>query len=132
MTAKEILAEIKPLGSESYKRVLMNNHGVKEPCFGVKISELKKIPRCRSVTRLMEPAQTLDDNHAKAGNQQRYSPVSISLFEHTIGFARNHGHFPRESGLSNSRISWEIPHGVQKMRCSLQPKHKWIPFSHEL
>lgn len=45
MTAQEILDELKPLGSESYKRVLMNNHGVKEPCFGVKISELKKIQK---------------------------------------------------------------------------------------
>src|SRR6476620_3127396 len=41
MTAKEILEELRPLGRESYKRVLMNNHGVKEPCFGVAISELK-------------------------------------------------------------------------------------------
>jgi 3-methyladenine DNA glycosylase AlkD len=45
MTPKQILAELKSLGSESYKRVLMNNHGVKEPCFGVKISELKKIQK---------------------------------------------------------------------------------------
>jgi 3-methyladenine DNA glycosylase AlkD len=42
MTAKEILAEIKPLGSDSYKRVMFN-HGVKEPYFGVKISDLQKI-----------------------------------------------------------------------------------------
>ena len=42
MTAKEILQEIKPLGSDSYKRVIFN-HGVKEPCFGVKISDLQKI-----------------------------------------------------------------------------------------
>lgn len=42
MTAKEILEEIKPLGSESYKRVIFN-HGVKEPCFGVKIGDLQKI-----------------------------------------------------------------------------------------
>jgi len=35
MTATEILAELKPLGRESYKRVLVKNHGVKEPCFGV-------------------------------------------------------------------------------------------------
>jgi hypothetical protein len=42
MTAKEILAELKPLGRESYKRVLMNNHGVREPFFGVAISEFKK------------------------------------------------------------------------------------------
>src|SRR5436190_12705315 len=42
MTAKEILAELKPLGSDSYKKVMLN-HGVKEPFFGVKISELQKI-----------------------------------------------------------------------------------------
>lgn len=42
MTAKEILEEIRPLGSDSYKRVMFN-HGVKEPFFGVKISELQKI-----------------------------------------------------------------------------------------
>ena len=42
MTAKAILEEIKPLGSDSYKRVMFN-HGVREPCFGVKISDLQKI-----------------------------------------------------------------------------------------
>jgi len=45
MTAKEILEEMKPLGRESYKRVLVNNHCVKEPCFGVAISELKKFQK---------------------------------------------------------------------------------------
>src|SRR5580658_155311 len=45
MTAKEILEELKPLGRESYKRVLSNNHGVKEPCFGVAASELKKFQK---------------------------------------------------------------------------------------
>ena len=44
MTAKEILAELKRLGSASYKKV-MTNHGVKEPCFGVKISDLQKIQK---------------------------------------------------------------------------------------
>ncbi|MFO1449829.1 MAG: DNA alkylation repair protein [Opitutaceae bacterium] len=42
MTAKSILEEIRPLGSDSYKRVMVK-HGVKEPFFGVKISELQKI-----------------------------------------------------------------------------------------
>ena len=45
MTAKQILAELKPLGSESYKRMLCANYGVKEPCFGVKIGDLKKIQK---------------------------------------------------------------------------------------
>jgi len=42
MTAKAILEEIKPLGRESYKNILLK-HGVTEPCFGVKVEELKKI-----------------------------------------------------------------------------------------
>src|SRR5437016_5288864 len=44
MTAKEIVEELKPLGKDSYKKVLLN-HGVKEPFFGVKIEDLKKIQK---------------------------------------------------------------------------------------
>jgi 3-methyladenine DNA glycosylase AlkD len=44
-TAQTILDELKPLGKGSYKKVLMNGHCVKEPCFGVPISELKKIQK---------------------------------------------------------------------------------------
>ena len=43
MTATDILKELEPLGKESYKRMMMKNHGVKEPCFGVAIGELQKI-----------------------------------------------------------------------------------------
>jgi 3-methyladenine DNA glycosylase AlkD len=42
MNAKEIIGELKPLGNESTKRVLAN-HGIREPFFGVKIGDLKKI-----------------------------------------------------------------------------------------
>jgi 3-methyladenine DNA glycosylase AlkD len=44
MTAQAILDELRPLGRESYKKV-MRNHGVPEPFFGVKIEELKKIQK---------------------------------------------------------------------------------------
>jgi 3-methyladenine DNA glycosylase AlkD len=44
MTATEILDELKTLGSESTKRVLMK-HGACEPFFGVKIADLKKIQK---------------------------------------------------------------------------------------
>lgn len=43
MTAQEILEELRPLGKPGYKRTMMKNHGVKEPFFGVPISELQKI-----------------------------------------------------------------------------------------
>jgi 3-methyladenine DNA glycosylase AlkD len=45
VTAQQILDELKPLGSESYKRMLMKNYGVKEPCFGVKIGDMKRIQK---------------------------------------------------------------------------------------
>lgn len=44
MTAKQIMEELKPLGKESIKKVLLN-HGIREPFFGVKIGDLKKIEK---------------------------------------------------------------------------------------
>ena len=44
MTAQEIVEELRPLGKDSYKKVLLN-HGIKEPIFGVKIEEMKKIQK---------------------------------------------------------------------------------------
>ena len=42
MTANEILAELKSLGSENYKRVIFK-HGVEDPCYGVKIGDIQTI-----------------------------------------------------------------------------------------
>ncbi len=44
MSATHILEELKSLGNESTKRVLMN-HGAREPFFGVKVEDLKKIQK---------------------------------------------------------------------------------------
>lgn len=44
MTAKEIVEELRALGAESIKKVL-RNHGVREPFFGVKIGDMKKIQK---------------------------------------------------------------------------------------
>jgi 3-methyladenine DNA glycosylase AlkD len=44
MTADEIVEQLKPLGNDSYKKVLLN-HGIKEPVFGVKVEDLKKIQK---------------------------------------------------------------------------------------
>ena len=43
-TAQSILAELEPLGSESYKKTLLR-HGIREPVYGVKIEHLKKVQR---------------------------------------------------------------------------------------
>src|ERR1043166_3618610 len=44
MSAKSILDAIRPLGRDGYKNILLR-HGVTEPCYGVKIEELKKIQK---------------------------------------------------------------------------------------
>jgi hypothetical protein len=43
-TAQSILAEIRPLGRESYKKVLLT-HGAREPLYGVSIEQLKKVQK---------------------------------------------------------------------------------------
>lgn len=45
MNAQEILDELQAMGSEKYKNLLMRNHGVQEPCFGVKIGDMKTIQK---------------------------------------------------------------------------------------
>jgi hypothetical protein len=42
MSAAEILKELELLGNDSYKKTMMT-HGAREPIFGVKISDMKKI-----------------------------------------------------------------------------------------
>ena len=44
MNAIEIVEQLRKLGADSYKRVLVN-HGAKEPLFGVKIADLKKFQK---------------------------------------------------------------------------------------
>src|SRR4030095_10765587 len=44
MTAKDIVAELKKLGTAQTKKTWMN-HGAQEPCLGVKIEDMKKIQK---------------------------------------------------------------------------------------
>lgn len=43
-SAKSILAELRPLGRESYKKVMLT-HGAREPIYGVSIEQLKQIQK---------------------------------------------------------------------------------------
>ena len=44
MTVKQVLQELSKLGNDSTKKTLMK-HGAREPFYGVKIGDLKKIQR---------------------------------------------------------------------------------------
>ena len=67
MSADEILAELESMGSETTKRMLMKNHGVKEPCFGVKIGDMKKI-----VKRVKQDYQLALDLYATGNYDAMY------------------------------------------------------------
>lgn len=73
MTAKEIIAQLKPLGKESYRRVLTQNHGVREPVFGVAISELKQFQK-----RLKRDYQLALDLYASGNYDAMYLAGLIS------------------------------------------------------
>src|SRR6266513_1156505 len=44
MTAKDIVAELKKLGTEQTKKMWLT-HGAQEPCLGVKVEDMKKIQK---------------------------------------------------------------------------------------
>ena len=44
MTAADILKQLKPLGTETYRHAL-RNHGISEPFYGVKIEDLKRFQK---------------------------------------------------------------------------------------
>ncbi|MFT4640032.1 MAG: hypothetical protein ACI8T1_003357 [Verrucomicrobiales bacterium] len=45
MTPDEILTELESMGRDSIKKMLMKNHGIQEPRFGVKVGDMKKIQK---------------------------------------------------------------------------------------
>ena len=45
MTTKEVLKELQALGNENYRKLMFKNYGAREPCFGVKIGDMKKIEK---------------------------------------------------------------------------------------
>ncbi|WP_367870299.1 DNA alkylation repair protein [Luteolibacter sp. Populi] len=67
MNAKDVLKELETLGSESVKRLLMKNHGVMEPCFGVKIGDMKPI-----VKRIKKDYQLALDLYASGNYDAMY------------------------------------------------------------
>lgn len=67
MTVTAILKELEALGSESIKRMLMKNHGIREPAFGVKIGDMKPI-----VKRIKKDYQLALDLYASGNYDAMY------------------------------------------------------------
>lgn len=108
-TASDILEELRPLGSESYRKV-MRNHGAKDPFFGVKISDLKKIQK--RIKKNYELALDLFDTGNSdamylAGlitDDARMTPKNL---QHWVELA----YFPLLSECTVAWVAAESPHG---------------------
>lgn len=66
-SAADIIKELEALGSESTKRMLMKNHGIREPFFGVKIGDMKPI-----VKRIKKDYQLALDLYASGNYDAMY------------------------------------------------------------
>jgi 3-methyladenine DNA glycosylase AlkD len=109
MTANDILEEIKPLGSDGYKRVMFN-HGVKEPCYGVKIGDMQKI-----VKRIKKDYQLALDLYDTGVYDAMYLAGLIA--DDARMTRQNLQHWVAQAycqGLSSATVAWVAagsPHG---------------------
>lgn len=107
MTAEQILDEIRPLGSDSYKRVIFN-HGVKEPCYGVKISDMQKI-----VKRIKKDYQLALDLYDTGVYDAMYLAGLIADDEKMT--RQNLEHWVEKAycqGLAGSTVAWVASGGL--------------------
>ena len=122
MTAQDIVAELKRLGQDSYKRTMMT-HGVREPIYGVKIEDMKKIvARIKKDYRLaLELYDTgIHDAMYLAGLIADDEKMTKKDLQHWVSKARN-------SMLAEYTVPWVAsgsPHGREMAR-------KWIDSSKE-
>jgi 3-methyladenine DNA glycosylase AlkD len=122
MSAKAILEELRSLGSDSYKRVLVN-HGAREPFFGVKIEYLKKIQK-----RIKKDYQLALDLFDTGVSDAMYLAGLIADSERMTKKDLQHwsekAYFPLLSEYTVAWVASESPHGRDLGL-------KWIESRHE-
>jgi hypothetical protein len=115
VTAGEILKELKSLGRESYKRVLMKNHGACEPIDGVPISELKKI--LKRVGPNYELALELyDTGHYDARYLAGLMADDARMTERDLQQWLNTAQGPSQLGCTVPWVAASSPHGLTLAR----------------
>jgi 3-methyladenine DNA glycosylase AlkD len=111
ISAKAILEELKPLGQESYKKILLR-HGAKEPIYGVKVADMKKIQKRvkkdyklalelfdTGVFDAMYLAGLIADDHAMTKKDLKRcveKATSQMISEYTVRWVAAEGQFGRE------------------------------------
>jgi hypothetical protein len=122
MSVKAILDELKSLGSDSYKRVLMH-HGAREPLFGVKIEHLKKIQK-----RIKKDYQLALDLFDSGNSDAMYLAGLIAdtgrMTKKDLEHWAKTAYFPLLSEYTVAWVASESPHGRTLAL-------KWIGSRHE-
>jgi 3-methyladenine DNA glycosylase AlkD len=114
---KDVLTELSMLGSEGYRKVL-RKHGVRDPLFGVKISELKKFQR-----RFKSEHQLALDLYATGNYDAMYLAGLIADDEKmTKGDLQRWVDEAYCAALSESTVAWVTAEGKHGWDLAL----KWI------
>lgn len=123
MTLKEILIELENYGDEAIKKIHMN-HGAKEPLYGVRIQDMKKI--VKKVKKNHELSLELyatgnSDAMYLAGLIADENKISKSDLNKWVKGATNHG-------ISEYTVAWIAAESKYGYKLGLQ----WIESSNEL
>jgi 3-methyladenine DNA glycosylase AlkD len=127
MSVKVILDELKSLGSDSYKRVLMR-HGAREPLFGVKIEHLKKIQK-----RIKKDCQLALDLFDSGNSDAMYlagliADSSRMTKKNLVHWAKR-AYFPLLSEYTVAWVAAESPHGRDLALEWIDSRHESIASS---
>jgi hypothetical protein len=114
-TAAQILQELKSLGRESYKRVLMKNHGACEPIDGVPISELKKILK-RVGPHYDLALELYDTGHYDARYLAGLMVDDARMTERDLQHWLNTAQGPSQLGCTVPWVAASSPHGLALAR----------------
>jgi len=125
VTAKELLKEIRAIGSEQIKKILMN-HGASEPVVGAKIEDMKKILKREKVTTDYKLALELYDTGVYdamylAGLIADDAAMTKKDLEHWVDKAYCYG-------LAEYTVAWVASEG----RFGSDMARKWIESKKEL
>ncbi len=122
MSAEEIVEELRGFGKESIKKVLLN-HGIKEPFFGVKIEDMKKIQK-----RVKKDYQlSLDLYNTGIYDAMYLAGLIADDMKMTKSDLQNWVVKANNSGLSESTVPWVAAEGNFGHELALE----WIESSEE-
>jgi 3-methyladenine DNA glycosylase AlkD len=127
MSVKEIMDELKALGSDSYKRVLMS-HGAREPMFGVKIEHLKRIQK-RIKKNYQLSLDLFDTGNSDAMYLAGLIADSAQMTKKDLEHWAKTAYFHLLSEYTVAWVASESPHGRDMALKWIESRHEGIASS---